>query len=103
MNGRAVKFRKSVVGGFDRHDVMSYIKTLADERNELRAQLMERRASEEETNLAARREAYASHRREFESAEELLRELEAKHEEIGQQILELREHLSTARDKLKSQ
>ena len=94
MGDRVVKFKTSVVGGFDRQDVISYIKVLSGERNELRVKLAERRASEEE----ARREIYKSHRREFESAEDVLHALEVQHEEIGKQIHSLREHLKTTRE-----
>ena len=103
MSGRVVKFRKSIVGGFDRRDVMRYIKTLADERNELRAKLAEHQASQEETNLAAKREAYDQHRQELESAEELLLALETKHEEIGQQIHELREQINSTLEAFEAQ
>ena len=103
MNGRVVKFRKSIVGGFDRRDVMRYIKTLADERNELRAKLAEHQVSQEETNLAAKREAYDQHRQELESAEELLLALETKHEEIGQQIHELREQINSTLEAFEAQ
>ena len=98
MNSKVVKFRKSVVGGFNRSDVIRYIKSLADERNTLRVKLAERRVSEEETYLAARREAYTSHRQEFESAEDLLSALETRHEELGGQIRNLRRHISSARE-----
>ena len=94
MDRRVIKFKTSVVGGFDRREVISYIKKLAGERNELRIKLNEHRAAEEEKT----RELYRRHRTEYESAEDVLRALEIKHDEIGRQIINLREHLKTARE-----
>ena len=90
MENRIVKFKTSVVGGFDRQDVISYIKKLSGERNELRARL-----NKQEGQI---REAYEQHRSEYESADEILYALEIKHREIGEQIADMREHLKIMRE-----
>jgi len=94
MGKKVIKFKTSVIGGFDRKDVIAYIKKLADERNELRAQLNKQQASEEQRL----REVYERHSSEFDGAEEILRELEIKHGEIGGQINDMREHLKSMRE-----
>ncbi|NLB29960.1 MAG: hypothetical protein GX823_07080 [Clostridiales bacterium] len=96
MKNRVIKFRKSATG-FNRQDVIDYIKLLSDERNELRILLAESRIKEEEASVRAWREAYERHTHELESAEVVLGALEAKHGEIGEQIRSLREHLESKR------
>lgn len=93
MNEKIVKFRTSVVGGFDRHDVIDYIKQLSEERNMLYIQLAGYIAQDN----ASIANWQALDNQKLLNAENLLSALETKHEEIGKQIRNLREHLESTR------
>ncbi len=93
MKDRKIKFRTAIIGGFDRRDVMRYIKRLSEERNELRLRLAERGMIDEESELSEGRKTFKTFAEERSRAEDVLHALEARHEELGEQIRDLRRTL----------
>lgn len=98
MKERVVRFRTSLVGGFDRNDVMRYIKTLSEERNALKRELSELKSKaddepsgvESETLVPPVPAVSAQDEPKTEDAAVLLDRLERKYTEIGEQISRLR-------------
>ncbi|MDR0838108.1 MAG: hypothetical protein LBN99_00535 [Oscillospiraceae bacterium] len=79
-------FKTSLVGGFDRHDVIDYVKELSGERNSLKTQL-----EAEQAETARLRDGNARLTAQLESAAELLRGAYKSYSGIGDELKKLTE------------